>query len=166
MVVVGLASAAGKVTVPFGTFRHDKIDVKASKTHERIAAGVQYCSCINKNAHSLVRMRFLVQHDDQSAPRNVSRRLLVDREAAIHVLCMRAPSSRSGNRVRAQIHCAILLELDILIERHVEAGQGHTRRWTVARRQCLSAQCRRGVVGRNNDHYGDRRACPKRQTCP
>ena len=45
-------------------FRHGKIEVTACKTHERFAAGIQYCSCINKNVHSLVRMLFLAQHDN------------------------------------------------------------------------------------------------------
>ena len=36
-------------------FRQSKIEVTACKTHERFAAGVQYCFCINKNVHSLVR---------------------------------------------------------------------------------------------------------------
>ena len=59
-------------------FRHGKIEVTACKTHERCAAGVQNCSCIKKNVHSLVRMQFLVPHDNQSSPRNVLEDYWVD----------------------------------------------------------------------------------------
>ena len=36
-------------------FRHAKLEVTARKTHERFAAGIQYCSCIKKNVPNLVR---------------------------------------------------------------------------------------------------------------
>ena len=81
--------------------RHGKFEVTACKTQERFYAGFQHCSCINKNVHNLVRIQFLVQHDNQSTPRNVLGDYWVNRESAIRVLCMRAPSSRSSNRVRA-----------------------------------------------------------------
>ena len=55
-------------------------------------------------------------------------------------------SRRLLRQVRAQVHCAGLLDLQ-------------TRRWTVAQGQCFNAQCLRGVVGRRNDHDGDKRAC-------
>ena len=95
MVVVVLASLAGKVTVPFET-----IDFTACQAHERFAAGIQYYHCINEYVHNLVRMQFLVQHDNQSTPRSALGDYWVNREAAIRVLCTRAPSSRSS-RVRA-----------------------------------------------------------------
>ena len=81
-----------------GIIRKD--DFTACQAHERVAAGIQYYCCINENVHNLVRMQFLVQHDNQSTPRSALGDYWVNREAAIRVLCTRAPSSRSS-RVRA-----------------------------------------------------------------
>ena len=85
-------------------FRHGNIDVTASKTHERFAAGV-HTALASKRMYTVC------------ATRNVLGGYWVNLESAIRALCMCAPNSRSSNRVRAQIHCASPKELDILIER-------------------------------------------------
>ena len=56
-------------------------------------------------------------------PRNALGGCWVNREATICGLYMRAPISRSSNRVRAQVHCTGPLDVDILIESQVEARQ-------------------------------------------
>ena len=94
--------------------------------------------------HDIVHSRRLLGEPRSCHPRTVHARTPAPHPATefVHESTVRAP-----------------IELDILIERKIEARQRHTRRWTVAQRHCLNAECRREVVGWHNEHYGDRRAC-------
>ena len=80
-------------------FCHGKIEVTAHKA-PRMVCPWNPVLLLHPQEHNLVRMQFLVQHDNPSTPRSVLGDW-VNREAAIRVLCMRAPTSRSSNRVRA-----------------------------------------------------------------
>ena len=96
-----------------GTIRNDSLCPPRQHLTSRPARPTKGLPLKSSTAFASTRMytvwfgcNFLVQHDNQSAPRNVLGGYWVHSEAAIRVLCMRARNSKSSNRVRTQIHCA------------------------------------------------------------